>query len=348
MNTLQNIIDVEILRKESFPVRDFFKCYADTLKLELVSNENTLVTNVVEATLNRPGLALAGFTDVYTYQRIQVLGSTCWAFLESQLPEQRKKIFERLARFQTPLWVLTHDLPPHDEMLEMCNRLKMPLLTTHMSTLKFVEETQGILAEWFAPTAPIQASLVDVHGVGMLVVGPSNIGKSECVLDLVERGHRLVADDMVKLTRLGNSIIGKSNHVIEHHMEVRGIGIIDIRTLFGIHAVRKVKKVEVVVELQHWQKDVDYQRTGLDKEHVELMGVPVNKVTIPVSPGKNITVIAEVIAMDVLMKLNGIDTASDFNNRLKDIISSKQKNRLLKRLPQNDYPNLKSSFSEYE
>ena len=327
-------------------MKDFFHSYAKALHMHLVTDESTLVTKIKEATLNRPGLALAGFTDVYTYQRIQVMGSTCWAFLESQTAEERKKTFQRLSRFQTPLWVLTHDLPPHEELLEMCNEFKMPLVTTDMSTLSFIQNTQGILEQWFAPTAPIHASLVDVYGVGMLFVGPSNIGKSECVLDLVERGHRLVADDMVKLTRLGNTIVGRSNHVIEHHMEVRGIGIIDIRTLFGIHAVRKVKKVEVVVELQHWQKDVDYQRTGLEKEHVELMGIPVNKVTIPVSPGKNITVIAEVIAMDVLMKLNGIDTAGDFNARLKEIIASKAHKQKVE--AKYDAPLFRSGFSEYE
>ncbi len=346
MKTLKNILDVEILRKESFPVKDFFDSYSAELGLRLVTEPSTLVTKIKEPTINRPGLALAGFTDVYTYHRVQVMGSTCWAFLESQTSEQRIAIFERLSRFQTPLWVLTHDLPPHEELLSMCNQFEIPLAITEMSTLQFIQTTQKILEDWFAPTAPIHASLVDVYGVGMLFVGPSNIGKSECVLDLVERGHRLVADDMVKLTRVGSSIIGRSNHIIEHHMEVRGIGIIDIRTLFGIHAVRKVKKVEVVVELQHWQKEVDYQRTGLEKEMVELMGIPINKVTIPVSPGKNITVIAEVIAMDTLMKLNGIDTAGDFNNKLKSIIASKEKKR--QQELRYDAPLLDRDFHGYE
>jgi HPr kinase/phosphorylase len=346
VKTLKNILDVEILRKESFPVKDFFQMHGEKLGLKLVTESTTLVTKIKEPTIQRPGLALAGFTDVYTYHRVQVMGSTCWAFLESQTEEQRHEIFEKLSRFPTPLWVLTHDLPPHDELLQMCNQYEMPLAVTGQSTLKFIQSTQKILDNWFAPTSPIHASLVDVYGVGMLFVGPSNIGKSECVLDLVERGHRLVADDMVKLTRVGSSIIGRSNHIIEHHMEVRGIGIIDIRTLFGIHAVRKIKKVEVIVELQHWQKDVDYQRTGLEKEMVELMGVPLSKVTIPVSPGKNITVIAEVIAMDTLMKLNGVDTAGDFNNRLREIIASKEKKR--QHELKYDSPDADGDFHGYE
>lgn len=311
---------LEIRRNPSYSTREFVETYSEKLGLRTISPIEDITTEIRESTLNRPGLALAGFTDVYTFQRIQVLGSTCWSFLESQSVERRREIFERLSRFPTPLWVLTHNLPPHDEMLEMCLAYKMPLVVTSYSTLSFIEKSQRILEEIFAAKARIHASLVDVYGVGMLYIGQSNIGKSECVLDLVERGHRMVADDGVDLVRLGNKLIGMNNHIVRHHMEVRGVGIIDIRSLFGIHAVSGAKKIDLIVELQKYKEGEDYQRTGLDDLMVEVMGVSLRKVIIPVSPGKNITVISEVVAMDALLRRSGVNAAVEHNNRLQEFI----------------------------
>lgn len=311
---------LEIRRHPFYSTKDFLEAYGEKLGIRILSPLEDIQTEIRESTINRPGLALAGFTDVYTFQRIQVLGSTCWSFLESQSVERRREIFERLSRFPTPLWVLTHNLPPHEEMIEMCMTYKMPLVVTSQSTLGFMEKTSRILEEIFAPKARIHASLVDVYGVGMLYIGQSNIGKSECVLDLVERGHRMVADDGVDLVRLGNKLIGMSNHIVKHHMEVRGVGIIDIRSLFGIHAVSGAKKIDLVVELQKYKDGEDYQRTGLDDLTVEVMGLSLRKVIIPVSPGKNITVISEVVAMDALLRRNGVNAAVEHNNRLQEFI----------------------------
>ncbi len=327
------LANLEIQRSPSYAVREFFQSHREKLGLRLLTDESTLDTLIRESTINRPGLALAGYTDVYTWHRIQILGSTDWSFLESLPTERRREVFERLARFQTPLWVITHNLPPHDEMIEMCKAHGMPLMVSTLSTLKCVEQTQNILEEIFAPTATIHASLVDVYGVGMLYTGPSNIGKSECVLDLVERGHRLVADDAVKMVRLKDAIIGASNHVIQHHMEVRGVGLIDVRSLFGIHAVSRAKKIDLVVELQAWRQGEDYQRTGLDRLEVDVMGIPVRKVVIPISPGKNITVISEVVAMDALLRRNGVDTAIEFNKRLQSLAMDPE----LKRRSEREY-----------
>ncbi len=318
--------DLEITRRRSLSVRDFFERFREEMELTFLSAEEQCNSFITQSTVNRPGLALAGFTDVYSHHRIQVLGSTEWAFLESMGEQHRQEVFHVLARFHAPLWILTHDLPPHEELLEMCNRYSMPLMKSKLATLKLVDDIQRVLEEWFAPYCSLHASLVDVYGVGMLYVGASNIGKSECVLDLVERGHRLVADDSVRISRIGKAVIGACDEVVRHHMEIRGIGVIDVPRLFGIHAVRRVKKIEIVVELQNWSPDASYERTGLDQNFVEVMGVEIPKVVIPISPGKNITVISEVIAMNALMKMNGTNLAESFNERLISIIQKKMDN----------------------
>lgn len=318
---------IEILAKESFLVRDFFRRYGSELHLTSHTPEEYLNAEISEPTIHRPGLAMTGYTEVFTHQRMQILGRTEVSYLKSRTHDELEDIFEKLAPFKSPCWVFTNGDDVIPELLEFCHKLKMPLFTSSMQTVDYIGAVTRILDEWFAPYSPVHASLVDVYGVGMLYLGSSNIGKSECVLDLVERGHRLVADDMVKLVKIGDSIIGKSNHIISHHMEIRGVGIIDIKSMFGIHAVRKTKKVEMVIELQYWNKDSDYDRTGLVDQSVDIMGVKVPKVVIPVSPGKNITVISEVVAMNALMKFNGQDTAAEFNRKLIEIIQDRSKRR---------------------
>lgn len=327
---------LDIHRKKSLPVRDFFVQFREELSLTLRTPESSLSTEVIEASLHRPGLALAGFTQVYSYQRVQILGTTEWFYLESIGPEKRRELFERIREFRSPLWVLTHNASPHDELLEMCREQNVPVVSTARETLDFVTEVQGVLEDWFAPYCSVHASLVDVYGVGMLYVGESGVGKSECVLDLVERGHRLVADDIVNLTRKGRSIIGKGNKILGHHMEIRGIGIVDVGKLFGIRAIRNTKKVEVVVELQKWKEGETYDRTGLDPLNTEMIGTPIPKVVIPISPGKNITVISEVIAMNMLLKMNGVDAAKLFNEKLIETMKEKSRQEGLKRLGTED------------
>jgi HPr kinase/phosphorylase len=327
---------LDIHRKKSLPVRDFFVQFREELSLTLRTAEASLSTEIIESSLHRPGLALAGFTQVYSYQRVQILGTTEWFYLESIGSDKRREVFDRIREFRSPLWVLTHNASPHEELLEMCREQNVPVLSTARETLDFCTEVQGVLEDWFAPYCSVHASLVDVYGVGMLYIGESGVGKSECVLDLVERGHRLVADDIVNLTRKGRSIIGKGNKILGHHMEIRGIGIVDVGKLFGIRAIRNTKKVEVVVELQKWKEGETYDRTGLDTLNTEMIGTPVPKVIIPISPGKNITVISEVIAMNMLLKMNGVDAAKLFNEKLIETMKEKSRQEGLKRLGAED------------
>ncbi|MCD6023590.1 MAG: HPr kinase [Fibrobacteria bacterium] len=327
---------LDIHRKRSLPVRDFFVQFREELSLTLRTPETSLSTEIIESSLHRPGLALAGFTQVYSYQRVQILGTTEWFFLESIGSEKRREVFDRIREFRSPLWVLTHNASPHEELLEMCREQNVPVLSTARETLDFMTEVQDVLEDWFAPYCSVHASLVDVYGVGMLYIGESGVGKSECVLDLVERGHRLVADDIVNLTRKGRSIIGKGNKILGHHMEIRGIGIVDVGKLFGIRAIRNTKKVEVVVELQKWKEGETYDRTGLDPLNTEMIGTSVPKVIIPISPGKNITVISEVIAMNMLLKMNGVDAAKLFNEKLIETMKEKSRQDGLRRLGTED------------
>ncbi len=268
---------------------------------------------------------MSGFFGGYNPDQIQMIGSTEWSFLEHLDAMARKKIFGSLLKYRSPLWVLTHRLQPHPELLEMCTAQNVPLITTELSTFDFAKDVQRFLEQYFAKYTTVHASLVDVYGVGMLYVGDSNVGKSECVLDLVERGHRLVADDSVRITRLGNTLVGRSEALIRHHMEIRGVGIIDVRAMFGISSVRRKKKIEVVIELEPWEQGVTYERTGLSHSYERILGIKVPKVLIPVAPGKSLTVISEVIAMNSLMKMNGIDTAQEFNRSLVQAIQDKAK-----------------------
>lgn len=268
---------------------------------------------------------MSGFFGGYNPDQIQMIGSTEWSFLEHLDATARKKIFGSLLKYRSPLWVLTHRLQPHPELLEMCTAQNVPLITTELSTFDFAKDAQRFLEQYFAKYTTVHASLVDVYGVGILYVGDSNVGKSECVLDLVERGHRLVADDSVRITRLGNTLVGRSEALIRHHMEIRGVGIIDVRTMFGISSVRRKKKIEVVIELEPWEQGVTYERTGLSHSYERILGIKVPKVLIPVAPGKSLTVISEVIAMNSLMKMNGIDTAQEFNRSLVQAIQDKAK-----------------------
>ncbi len=317
--------DIKILHREKLSVRDFFSHFGKDIQLALHSPEEDLDTFIAESGIHRPGLAMAGYTRVYSSKQIQVVGHTEWNYLESLGPEGRREVFERLSVFRAPMWVVTHAQMPHTELRDMCLKLHIPLFSTTLHTYEFNKVAQRILEEYFAPHAIIHGSLVDVYGIGMLYVGDSNVGKSECVLDLVESGHRMVADDVVHISHVGNAIIGRPDPLIRHHMEIRGVGILDIRSMFGIHAIRKVKKVEVIVELQPWQRDTHYERTGLNKLEEVVMGVHIPKIVLPVAPGKNLTVISEVIAMNALMKMNGQDVARDFNEDLMKKIKAKAK-----------------------
>jgi HPr kinase/phosphorylase len=300
------------------------KLYSDkqkVLELTLLTNENGLKRRIPSSEIHRPGLALAGFVERFANQRTQVLGETEMAYLTSQDEPGRKRAVENIFRFDLPCVIITKGVSPPSELLEVANSRGVPVFSTQLSTVEFINRLSVYLDNLFAPHTTIHGTLVDVYGAGLLYTGKSGVGKSECALDLVERGHRLVADDVVRIVRRAPQlIVGSGDELLRHHMEVRGIGIIDIEKLFGIRAIRLQKRIEVQVSLVHWDDQAEFERLGIEDKYTTVLGVEIPAVTIPVSPGKDITVISEVIAMNHMLKIYGHDSAKEFSRRLSDEI----------------------------
>jgi HPr kinase/phosphorylase len=302
----------------TFSLEDLFQAKREVLSLELLTPEVGLQRECRDQDVSSPGLALAGYVDRFPSGRMQVLGETEMTYLESLEPEVRRTRLETLFSLDFPAVFVTKGQDVSEEMLELARRAEIPVFRSYLTTRDFYARLKPYLEVALAPSTTVHGSLADVYGVGLLFIGKSGIGKSECVLDLVERGHRLVADDLVLASRRGHDIlIGEGHELQRHHMEIRGIGIIDVPALFGVQATRQQKRIEVVVQLEEWDDSRRYDRTGLDREEAEILGVRLPKVTIPLNPGKNITVISEVVAMNHLLRYKGTDSAVEFDRRLR-------------------------------
>ncbi len=289
----------------------------DVLDLEQLGKVAGTDRVVATGEISSPGLALAGYVGRFVADRLQVLGETEISYLRSLGELERRANLERFCAFGLPCVFITKGQEPTAPLLELMDSAGIPVYGSPLKTAEFYRQAKPVIEELFAPAATLHGSLADVAGVGLLFTGASGIGKSECVLDLVERGHRLVADDLVLVTRRGNDVlIGRGHHLQRHVMEIRGVGLIDISHIFGVRAVRQQKRIEVVVQLVEWSEHSVAERTGLDGESTDILGVTLPKITVYLNPGKNITVIAEVIAMNHLLKYSGMDAAQLFNERL--------------------------------
>jgi HPr kinase/phosphorylase len=287
------------------------------LQLEHFPKTQGLDRPIDNPDVSSPGLAIAGFVKRFPAERLQVLGETEITYLKSLDEKTRREHLTRFFSFPIPCVFITKGQDPGEDLVDLAAQAGIGVIRTHLKTNEFYTRLKPWLEEEFAPTTNLHGSLSDVFGVGLLFVGKSGIGKSECVLDLVERGHRLVADDLVIVHRRGGDIlIGRGHELQRHHMEIRGVGLVDIPSIFGIRAVRQQKRIEVVVQLETWDQEAPVDRTGLDTESTTILDVVLPKVRVPLNPGKNITVIAEVIAMNHLLKYSGIDPAERFNERL--------------------------------
>jgi len=288
-----------------------------TLELEHVESTGGLQREVRSPHVSSPGLALTGYTERFAPHRLQVLGETEVRYLAGMDDDHRRRILKDFFKFEIPCLFLTKRLRPPPGLVEEAKFANVAVLISALKTNEFYNRIKPWLEEEFAASTQMHASLADVFGVGLLFVGRSGIGKSECVLDLVERGHRLVADDLVFVTRRGNDVlIGRGHEMQRHYMEIRGIGLVDIPAIFGIRAVRQQKRIEVVVQLEDWDANAVVDRTGLDGETIDVLDVSLPKVRVLLNPGKNITVMCEVIAMNHLLKYSGVDPAERFNERL--------------------------------
>ena len=299
-------------------VKELLEGKNEALELEILTPEVGLDRIIADSDMSSPGLALAGYTERFPEGRTQVFGETEMRYLASLDTGRAKELLNALFTFDIPVVFVTKGLPVSDDIISVARERGVPLVRTMLTTKEFYRRVKPYLEAALAPTTQLHGSLADVYGVGLLFMGTSGVGKSECVLDLVERGHRLVADDLVMVSRPGADVlIGQGHELQGHHMEIRGLGIIDVRALFGIRAIRQQKRLEVIVQLEHWVDGKEYARTGLDTSETEVLGVQIPTVTIPLNPGKNITVISEVVAMNHLLKYSGIDTAAAFDESLK-------------------------------
>ncbi|MCE5272461.1 HPr(Ser) kinase/phosphatase [bacterium] len=303
---------------KTLKVEDFLKRFQERFQLNVFTGPETLGGELNNSEVSRPGLVLAGFTRRFAFHRTMVLGETEIVYLE-ELPQDRlREILDLMFGFQVPMIIISKGLEPPAYMVEAANNRGVPVLGSGLGTQELIRKLANALEVFFAAQTWVHGSLADVFGVGLLYIGPSGIGKSECVLDLVERGHRLVCDDLVHVVRVGeNSLVGMlGNEKLGHHMEIRGLGIIDVFRLFGIRSVRARKRIEVVVQLSMWDEKEEYDRTGLNESKTEILDVELPLIKLPLVPGKNITVISEVIAMNYLLKLKGHNVAEEFNRRL--------------------------------
>ena len=316
-------------------LRELLQRRGDPLKLESLTGDSGLDRPIPEAEIASPGLALAGFTSRFLPGRLHVLGETEMTYLGTLGPYERSRTLENFFGFDLPAVFVTKGQDVGEDMLALARGRGIPVVRTQLKTAEFYRQVKPILEEAFAPRETLHGSLADVYGVGLLFVGRSGIGKSECVLDLVERGHRLVADDVVQATRRGAEVlIGQGHELAAHHMEIRGIGLIDIPSLFGVRSVRQQKRIEVVVRLEDWDTAREQDRTGLVRQETEILGVTLPQVMVALNPGKNITVIAEVVAMMHLLRYSGVDVAAAFNERL---IRRMKEQRGVREYLQNDY-----------
>lgn len=309
-------------------VGTLFELNKKRLKLETANGDVGFDKEITDKNIHRPGLALAGYVELFTYNRVQIFGNTEVRYLNHLTFEERMKAFQTIFQFDLPCIFVTGDNKLDDELIAVATERHVSIISTPLETTKFVYFISDFLDDHFAPQTVLHGSFVDVYGIGVLVTGRSGIGKSEVALDLIERGHRLVADDVVMVSRKGEGIlIGTGSDVVKNYMEIRGLGLIDIRSIFGIQAIRIQKRVEIIVELQEWKNDAEYTRTGLDHEYIPILGVNLPHIKLPIFPGKNITVIVEVIALDYLLKQYGYDSAKEFKKRLDTAIAEKTKGK---------------------
>jgi HPr kinase/phosphorylase len=309
-------------------IRQLLESYGRMLGLKIVAGETGLERTINSSDTNRPGMALTGFVELFIVDQIQLLGNTESEYLRSLPSERRRLALEIIFQFDVPCVVVTGKGRISSELRQLASEHGVPLLRSEFSTARFLHLLHFYLDDVFAPQLTVHGTLVDVHGIGLLFTGRSAIGKSEVGLDLVERGHRLVADDSVIIARKVQGILmGSSPEMLRDHMEIRGVGVLHVQRMFGVRGTRRQKRVEVVVNLVDWSDDFEYERVGLDDHTRTILGVELPQVSVPLFPGKNITVIVEAIALNYLLRIDGFHAAREFNKRLLDKMERSQNRR---------------------
>ena len=309
--------NLPVNRKRSISVARLMERLSTPLNLSVLAGYQGVGRPVLISDINRPGLAVGGYLDYFASDRVQILGNTEIHYMERLRDSALQSRLEGMFSFEIPAFVLSRNLRPRRVFLDMCNRRGIPVLQSSKSTDEVISQIILFLAEEFSPETVVHGTALDCFGVGMLLVGAPGIGKSETALELLERGHRLVADDMVALRRGREDLLfAQTDPVVEHHMEIRGLGIIDIRSVFGVGRVLDSLQIRLIIELEEWREDTNYDRTGLTEAYVDILGVRVPYAVIPVRPGRNIAIIVEVAALNHRLKELGEHPALRFNERL--------------------------------
>ena len=308
-------------------VAELLDAAAQPLKLDLGAGRAGLGHRVHLPRVQRPGLALTGYTDYIRYGRVQIVGSSEVGYLHKLPSRRRSAILAKLCHCRITCFVVTKGLVPPTELLSAAEARGIPVLTTPLESTTFIKLLSGFLEERLATRLHLHSVLLDVFGLGVLILGESGIGKSECALDLIDRGHRLVADDVVEIKRMGDVLVGVSPDLTRFHMELRGLGVLNIKDLYGVSSMRLSKRVELVIQLERWEAGKEYDRLGLRDETFLILGVEVPLVRMPVAPGRNIALLVEVAARNQLLREGGYDAAKRFVERVDELVGSPSRPR---------------------
>lgn len=297
----------------------------EDLKLELLAGVEGLTKQIRVSEVNRTGLVLTGYFEHFPAERVQIVGLAEHTYLNSLPADKQTEILEKiLSRPEIPCCILARGLEPLPEMVRLTQKYKLPLLRTTLMTSQLMGELIFYLEDKMAPSTSMHGVLVSVYGLGVLITGNAGIGKSECALELVKRNHMLVADDVVQIfQRSGGLLVGRGEEIIRHHMEVRGLGIIDVRSLFGVGYILDEAKIELVIRLEQWNLNQEYERVGLEEYYTAILDVRVPEVVLPVGPGRNLAVLVEIASLNQRLKNKGHYTAQELNQRLIQMMSQR-------------------------
>lgn len=296
----------------------------EDLNLEIVYMPEDKDYYVYSQDLNRTGLQFAGYFEYFAYDRIQIVGRAEYNYFSQMDNDTREKVLDKFFSYEIPALIVSRGLEVKPDVIEKAKKYDRVVLSTTRNTTRLVNRLSNYLDDRLAPHTTLHGVLVDVYGIGVLIRGESSIGKSETALELIQRGHRLVADDAVEIRKLDDSVlVGQSPELLRHFLEIRGIGIIDVRSLYGVGAVKNTKMIDIVVHLEGWDENTYYDRLGLDKEYEEILGVRIEKLVVPVKPGRNTAMILEVAAMNFRQKRMGYDAAQEFTKKLSNLIDAK-------------------------
>ena len=291
------------------------------LNLEVVYMPEKEEYFVESEDVNRTGLPLAGYFEYFPYERIQIIGKTEYTYFQNISKKEREEVLDKFFSYEIPVLIVTRGLEVDKDIIKKAKKYQRIVLSSKSNTTRFINRLSNYLDSKLAPHVTIHGVLVDVYGIGVLIKGESSIGKSETALELIQKGHRLVADDAVEIRKVDESrLVGQAPELLKHYMEIRGIGIIDVKSLYGVGAIKNQKAIDLVIELENWNQKKYYDRLGLDREYEEILGKEIEKLVIPVKPGRNTSMIIEVAAMNFRQRGMGIDAAQEFTQKLSQAI----------------------------